>query len=416
MSAPPKEESPRTTWHLFDVFGIELEYMIVDRENLNILPITDQLLYRMLGEYSGDYEKEPIGWSNELALHVLELKTTKPTSKLNQIHADFQREVKDINKYLEAFNGMLMPTAMHPWMDPHREMKLWTHDNKEIYAAFNRIFNCQGHGWSNLQSNHLNLPFGNEEEFVRLHAAIRMILPLIPSLAASSPIVEGKTTGFYDTRLNVYQSNSAKIPSITAHIIPEVCLSFDDYKTKIFDRIYQDIAKFDPEKTLQHEWLNARGAITRFNRNAIEIRLIDVQECPKADVAISRAIAEVIRHLTQERWLPLEKLHQFHEERLKGILLDGIKNGEYAEIHDAEFLKVFGWTKSSTCTAKELWGHLIEQVGYKEDQALHHILMHGTLSTRILKALGSNFSHKKLEETYRYLCQNLENGTLFLSP
>ncbi|MBS4169026.1 glutamate-cysteine ligase family protein [Parachlamydia sp. AcF125] len=414
MSAPLKEEPVHAIWHLFDVFGVELEYMIVDQDSLNILPITDQLFYSVLGEYKGDYEKEPIGWSNELALHVLELKTTHPTAKLPLIYEDFQKEIKSINEYLRAFNGILMPTAMHPWMVPSREMKLWTHDNKEIYAAFNRIFNCQGHGWSNLQSNHLNLPFGNEQEFIRLHAAIRMVLPLIPALAASSPIVEGKPTGLHDTRLNVYRSNSAKIPSITAHIIPEVCRSFNDYKTKIFDQIYQDIAPFDPEKTLQYEWLNARGAITRFNRNAIEIRLIDVQECPKADIAINKALTEVIRCLTQEKWVSLASLHQFQEERLKEILLDTIKQGEFAEIHDREFLQAFGWSFSSKCRAKDLWGYLIQQIGLESDQTLQHILAHGTLSTRLLKGLGAHYSRKELEETYRYLCQNLEKGTLFL--
>ena len=33
--------------------------------------------------------------------------------------------------------------------------------------------------------------------------------------------------------------------------------------------------------------MNSRGAIARFDRNAIEIRVIDVQECPKADLAIA---------------------------------------------------------------------------------------------------------------------------------
>jgi hypothetical protein len=31
---------------------------------------------------------------------------------------------------------------------------------------------------------------------------------------------------------------------------------------------------------LRHEWVNARGAIARFDRSAIEIRVLDVAECP----------------------------------------------------------------------------------------------------------------------------------------
>jgi gamma-glutamyl:cysteine ligase YbdK (ATP-grasp superfamily) len=409
----PREKSFKPQFHLFEAYGVELEYMIVDQKTLDVLPITDQLLHSVLGEYLGDYEKEPIGWSNELALHVLELKTTLPVPSLERISQDFQKEVQDINQRLASFGGQLMPTAMHPWMNPAKEMKLWEHDNSPIYAAFNRIFNCQGHGWSNLQSNHLNLSFGNEEEFVRLHAAIRLLLPLIPALAASSPIVEGKVTGMQDTRLNVYRMNSAKIPSITAHIIPEVCLSFEDYHAKIFNRIYKDIAPYDPEKILQDEWLNARGAITRFNRYAIEIRVIDLQECPAADVGVSQAITEVIKHLVQEKWVSIEFLHHFHEERLKEILLETIVAGEHATIWDKGFLEAFGWKNSPQCSDKDLWLHLSEACGLHQNAALAHILKKGTLSTRILKALGHNFGREELADVYRELCQNLEKGTFF---
>ena len=50
--------------------------------------------------------------------------------------------------------------------------------------------------------------------------------------------------------------------------------------------MYDDIAPLDPDAVLQHEWLNARGAIARFDRNTIELRVLDVQECPRADLAI----------------------------------------------------------------------------------------------------------------------------------
>ena len=43
---------------------------------------------------------------------------------------------------------------------------------------------------------------------------------------------------------------------------------------------------YDTKKILDHHFLNSRGAIARFDRNAIEIRLVDIQECPKADIAI----------------------------------------------------------------------------------------------------------------------------------
>jgi gamma-glutamyl:cysteine ligase YbdK (ATP-grasp superfamily) len=106
-------------------------------------------------------------------------------------------------------------------MDPLRETKLWPHQNNEIYQAFDRIFDCRGHGWSNLQSCHINFPFETEEEFGRLHAAIRLVLPLLPALAASSPYKEGVRGEDLDTRLATYRTNCARVPLVTGNVIPE---------------------------------------------------------------------------------------------------------------------------------------------------------------------------------------------------
>ena len=58
---------------LFEGSGIELEYMIVNRDTLDVLPVADELLKSVVGSYSNDFDKEGICWSNELALHVVEL-------------------------------------------------------------------------------------------------------------------------------------------------------------------------------------------------------------------------------------------------------------------------------------------------------------------------------------------------------
>ena len=136
-------------------------------------------MLRAAGACVSDYEDGPIAWSNELVLHVMELKTNGPVATLTGVPANFQASLHHVNDLLVDLNGMLLPTAMHPWMDPHAETRLWPHESSEIYATFNRIFDCRGHGWSNLQSLHLNLPFANEREFTLLHAAMRTLLPIM---------------------------------------------------------------------------------------------------------------------------------------------------------------------------------------------------------------------------------------------
>ncbi|MCZ7598158.1 MAG: glutamate-cysteine ligase family protein [Gammaproteobacteria bacterium] len=263
------------TLGLFEGFGIEIEYMIVDAASLDVLPVTDRAIRAVAGEYVNEVERGPLAWSNELALHVIELKTNGPAPSLAPLPRVFRAGVDEVNAVLTGMGARLMPGPMHPWMDPHTETRLWPHDYNPIYEAYNRIFDCRGHGWSNLQSMHVNLPFAGEDEFVRLHAAIRAALPILPMLAAGSPYCDGRASGALDHRMQVYRGNAARIPSIAGHVVPEAVTGIDAYHELILAPMYADIAPHDPDGILQEEWLNSRGAIARFDRNAIEIRVLD---------------------------------------------------------------------------------------------------------------------------------------------
>jgi gamma-glutamyl:cysteine ligase YbdK (ATP-grasp superfamily) len=188
---------------LLEGLGVELEYMIVDRESLSVMPVADELLRAAADEYTDEVEQGPLRWSNEMALHVVELKTNGPVSALSGLAGVFTGHVGRINALLGPRGGALMPTGMHPLMDPSRESRFWPHQNRAIYDAYHRIFDCRRHGWTNLQSVHLNFSFHGDEEFARLHAAVRFLLPVLPAIAASSPAMEGKLTGLLDNRVEI---------------------------------------------------------------------------------------------------------------------------------------------------------------------------------------------------------------------
>ncbi|MFD2515700.1 glutamate-cysteine ligase family protein [Pontibacter locisalis] len=409
-----------TPLHLFEGFGVELEYMIVQKDSLEVSPITDKLIYDEVGAYVSDVEFGDIAWSNELVLHVVELKTNGPVQKLADLQWKMLEHVRKINQMLEKHNAMLMPTGAHPLMNPDTDTKLWPHEYNAIYEAYNQIFDCRGHGWANLQSTHLNLPFANDEEFEKLHAAIRLLLPIIPAISASSPILDGKISGFDDTRVEVYRHNQERIPSIAGKIIPERAFSKEEYEEKILKPMYADIAPYDKEGVLQDEFLNSRGAIARFQRYAIEIRLIDIQESPVADMAVLQAIVAVLQALVSERWVKLGELKKWDEEKLSCILSDVIKNGQQTVIKDFTFLSVFGYNCSENCTVGELWKYLVKETMVLDDQpeiayALHVILSRGNLSRRILEAVGENPSIEQIKKVYSQLTVCLHNGGVFLS-
>ncbi|MEH6408462.1 MAG: glutamate-cysteine ligase family protein, partial [Leeuwenhoekiella sp.] len=200
------------SYHLFEVAGIELEYMVVNKADLKVLPIVDKLLTLKNGSLTSDVENGRIEWSNELVAHVIELKTHEPDAVVDTLAEDFHKNIVEILGLLKSFDATLLPSAAHPLMNPKTEKKLWEHDYNEVYTLYDRIFDCSGHGWANVQSMHINLPFDNDDEFEKLHAAIRVLLPIMPALSASSPIFEGKFTGTKDARMEVYKTNQKEIP------------------------------------------------------------------------------------------------------------------------------------------------------------------------------------------------------------
>ncbi len=400
-------------YHLFEVAGIELEYMIVDRNSLHILPIADKIILPR-SENKSDVLNGEVDWSNELVSHVIEIKTHEPTNNLHGWHKVFHRNIIEINDELESYHASLLPTGAHPLMDPHKETVIWPHEYNEIYALYDRIFGCQGHGWSNVQSMHINLPFAGDEEFARLHAAIRVLLPFIPSLCASTPILDGRTTGFSDTRLEYYRNNQAKIPIIAGKIIPEQAFTRESYFEQVFDPIIREIKPYDDDGILEFNFLNSRGAISRFDRGAIEIRLIDLQEAPVADLAIAEFFIQLLKSLVEEKWSDLEYQKSLHQDDLYKVLLEGIKKGDGMELTFQPLLKAFG-IQQSNLKASKFWDILMDQIELHPDhqRAIEHILKNGNLSTRILKKTGTEFDKQNLISVYKQLQNCLSLNELF---
>jgi len=406
---------------LWEAVGIELEYMLVDAATLDVLPKADEVLRAVAGRWESEVDLGAISWSNELVLHVVELKTNGPARELAPLPALFQDHVARIDAILAPLGGRLMPTAMHPWMDPARETRLWPHEHSPIYEIFDRVFGCSGHGWSNLQSVHLNLPFAGDEEFGRLHAAIRALLPLLPALAASSPVVEGRVTGLLDSRMEAYRGNAAKVPAVGGEVIPEPVYTEADYERVIFAPIRREIAPHDPAGIFHHEYLNSRGAIARFGRGSIEIRVIDSQECPRADLAVAALTVAALKLLASERWAPLADLQALAVAPLAAILRRCVRDGERAAVGEADLLRVFG-LPAEPRPAGEVWRHLAEAAAAAGlldagawDEPLGIILGQGPLARRILAALGPDPGRRDLERVYRRLCDCLAAGEVFVS-
>ena len=403
-----------SNFSIFSVLGIEIEYMLVDKDHFNVQPKSDLILKALAGHQVNEVALGDIAISNELVMHVLELKNNGPKPPQAPVVEQFQQTIRELQPLLGQHNLKLMPTAAHPWMNPHLETVRWPYGNNEIYQQFDRIFNCQGHGWSNLQRMHVNLPYANNEEFCQLHSLIRLILPLLPALAASSPFLDGKTTGRLDSRLYFYSMNQQRIPSISGELIPEFIQSEEEYQQKILLPMYADIRPFDPKGILQYQWLNSRAAIPKFDQKAIEIRIIDSQECVKADIAIAKVLFTLLKnwHNTSDYYLE----RPCATKPLKTLFDQVITSGLSTEVDDKELLTQWQ-LPNRKMTVLELWWHLVEKISteldHQEQVTIEHILSQGNLSERILKASGAKRDLNSIKQIYKELSDCLLNNEQF---
>ncbi len=302
----------RPRYRLFEVVGIELEYPVVDRD-LRPRCLVEDAFRLIHGRPASEVEYREAGFSNELAAHVFELKTRIPQRSLARAEHHLLEGLRHVAGVLrDHFDARLLPTGMHPLMRAS-ETRLWPRAGRRIYRTYDRIFGIAGHGWLNVQAMHVNLPFGAEAETVAMHNAIAALLPYLPALSASSPIVEGRIGPALDNRLAFYRTTQRRVPIITGDVIPEYVESYRDYRSRILKRIYRALDRIPGGEVLQHEWVNSRGAIVRFMRDAIEIRTLDTQECVRADIAVAVFVRAALRwmvraHLAGELHLPPHRL------------------------------------------------------------------------------------------------------------
>jgi gamma-glutamyl:cysteine ligase YbdK (ATP-grasp superfamily) len=397
-------------YRTLQVLGPEHEFSVID-EKLQPLPIVDKVIKDVHGRIVNNANLGDFSLGKELQAHVAEFKANTPFDSPEVFEETMHTAVLRILDILETrYRARLLGLGMHPLLLLDK-VKVWSHRDRQIYAALSRIFNLNQHGWLNIQSFQLNLPFKNEREAVRLYNALANILPYLPAISASSPIYESKIGDYVDNRLHFYLMNQTEVPSITGDIIPEYVNSFEEYEKATIRQYSEDLAKANaPRCLLNKEWLNSRGAVIRHDRKAIEIRIMDEQECVKSDVALSCFIRAALRGIWQQKkefeCLP----HHVLVNNLHAVIRDGL---------DAFVQHPKGSTARQVC---HYLHKIAEENASSEEKKYLGIIKHrienGNLSDLILKEVTKKVLKTNLEEAvltvYSSLANCLENNKVYI--
>jgi len=283
----------------------------------------------------------------------MEIRPNEPFKSPQVFEETMQEAVLTLSDFLGyKYGAHLLGTGMHPLLRLE-QTGVWPHRHRQIYEAYGQIFNLKRHGWLNIQSFQLNLPYSDERSGIKIHNVLANACAYLPAVAASSPIYEGHFGRDVDNRLAFYRLNQKEVPSVTGDVVPEYVSSFKEYHEKIINKYSADMARADAEPVLlRKEWINSRGVIFRFDRKAVEIRVMDEQECIKSDVALSCFIRALTRGLLQEEAELLP--HEVLVKDFNATVRDGL---------DAEALHWLGRTAREVCHAllKSAWKNASEE-------------------------------------------------------
>jgi glutathione synthase/RimK-type ligase-like ATP-grasp enzyme/gamma-glutamyl:cysteine ligase YbdK (ATP-grasp superfamily) len=410
---------PRRHYRPFEVAGMELEYAVVDRD-LEPVSLVEKAFRDLAGRPTSDVELDGFGFSNEIADHVLELKTLAPTASLATAEELLASGVRKFIQLLrDRWDARLLPTGMHPWMDPS-SARIWSRSNSAIYETYGRIFDIRTHGWMNVHASHVNLPLGRESEGIALHNAAVLLVPYLPALAASSPVYDGRLQPSLDGRMKWILEHQAEIPESQGQLVPEYVDSFGDYRKNVLGPMYAALDLKDDSGRLRHEFLNARAAVFRFGRKALEIRVLDTQECVRMDVAVAVFVRTALRHLT--RRLLTGKLALPAHALLVADLRATVSDGTAARVLAPHFGEGIERAADGTTSAREVLRALLaesarsarrDEAGYLD--LVEGIIESGSLAERIRATLAPMASDEpafraRLRQVYTELADCLEHN------
>jgi carboxylate-amine ligase len=391
-------------------------YAIVDRDGLQPLDLAEDL-FRSAGAVAGDrVDRGTVAWQHGSAAHLIVLHMVRKVKLNAALRRKLKAEVRMLNERLLRFDAMLLPTGAHPFLLPASTAP-WSGERDPLHVLPGTVFDRRVQGWVNSMGATVGLPFGTDEEFARLHAAIRLLMPILPALCASSPLLEGKRTGFLDSRLEALLHVHDDQPEFSGSIIPEAVFTQEDHDREVLGPIARVLAPFATRNDLDHEAVNARGAVTFFDQGQIELRTLDVQEHPGIDLDLLEFVLVVLKALMSGRWVSTYLQRAWDENDLLGIYLQVIKDAGSTLIANRDYLLMFGLLKQEQMTARRLWQHLFvelyDELG--EDTRTHvgAILEQGCLASRILARTGREPDRDGIIKVYKELATCLAEGRHF---
>ncbi|MGK0236786.1 MAG: carboxylate-amine ligase [Candidatus Pelagisphaera sp.] len=401
---------------LLDSVEVSLEYIIADHRTLRPRSIASAVL-RGLNHHPKGVDKS-ISISNTLTQHSLRFSTLTPQGNFYKLEAAFADSIQATNKELEKYGALLLSGGTHPFLDPDSEGELYATGSRNPLRKLVSQLDYHRHTWINTQTTTLRIGYDSESEFVFLHNAIALLLPLIPALSASSPYLNGDWQECLDTRTFNQPNRAKQIPIIVGDYVSEPITSLEEYRKTVLDPISeftsQSLGDFPSEEI---EKINCRAIASLSNEKRIEVRIMGTQEAPTMDLAIIAFILSALKLLLRRQTgITTDATARSSARERKEQLRLICKRGFDCPIELVEIPAAFGFGNlpiSAQSFWKALFDEIIEYQPFEYGfDSIQQLLAEGSLAQRLVHRYGTNLDNYKMKDMLFTLTKAIANNEI----
>ena len=173
--------------------GIEEEYLLVDRDSLQLADATEDLISECLAELEGQVSPEFLRCQIEVGTRVCQT--------IGEAREDLKRLRDCVARHARAHGLAPIAVSCHPFADwkqqPHTDKDRYNALQRDLAGVARRMVIC---------GMHVHVGIADEDQRVDLMNQFSYFLPHLLALSCSSPFWQGEDTGLASYRLTIFDN------------------------------------------------------------------------------------------------------------------------------------------------------------------------------------------------------------------
>lgn len=251
--------------------GVEEEFFLVDPDTRDLIAQPTEAIFEACERNAG-----PHRIVHEFLNAQIET-NTKVCTSIAELRDALNETRRIVLNAAHEHNASVIAASMHPfakWQEQSPTPKeRYEEFEMRMQDAVRRLL---------VSGMHIHIGFGDENQRIRIMSALRNYMPLFCVLSASSPIVEGRQTGFRSFRLNFFSG----LPRTG---IPPNMNNWSDY-----EEVIEEMRSLDFIQDGTEVWWDIRPSA---KYPTIELRICDTCSLVEDAVALAALYLCLIHHL-----------------------------------------------------------------------------------------------------------------------